>query len=228
MSSSLAIVFDLDDTLYPERQFVFSAYRAVADAFAGRLGGSFDLFERMSELFDTPDRGRVFDVLLAEAGVAQDDRETMAAEMVAAYRAHQPDIRLHPDADAALTRFHGRCPLGLISDGPLEMQRNKVDALGLNGRLDEIILTDQWGRRFWKPHRRAFEEMSRHLDLPADRCVYVADNQAKDFVAPTALGWHTVLVRRPGGIYADRSPAQGSRVDTIIATLDALTPTTIG
>ena len=31
-----AIVFDLDDTLYPERRFVESAYRAVATWIAGR------------------------------------------------------------------------------------------------------------------------------------------------------------------------------------------------
>jgi putative hydrolase of the HAD superfamily len=31
--------------------------------------------------------------------------------------------------------------------------------------------------------------------------VYVADNPAKDFVAPRALGWATVRVRRAGSLH---------------------------
>lgn len=222
MHSIRAIVFDLDDTLYPEREFVFSGYRVVADAFAGRLGAPFDLVRRMTELFDTPDRGRVFNVILAEAGVAQAQVDALVPEMIATYRSHKPGIHLHPDADAALTRLGGRYRLGLISDGPLEMQNNKIDALDLRDRLDEVILTDRWGRQFWKPHPRAFEEMSRRLGLAAAECLYVADNPAKDFIAPGGLGWSTAFVRRPDGIYADQEPAEGSRIDLIVESLDAL------
>ena len=222
MHSIRAIVFDLDDTLYPEREFVFSGYRAVADAFAGRLGAPFDLVQRMTELFDTPDRGRVFNVILAEAGVARAQVDALVSEMIATYRDHKPGIHLHPDADVALTRLGGRYRLSLISDGPLEMQNNKIDALDLPRRLDEVILTDRWGRQFWKPHPRAFEEMSRRLGLPAAECLYVADNPAKDFIAPGALGWSTALIRRPDGIYADREPAEGSRIDVTVESLDAL------
>ena len=68
MPSTRAIVFDLDDTLYPEQAFVFSGYEAVARVFARRLGMSADsLVRRMRDLFGTPDRGRVFDVIVAEA-----------------------------------------------------------------------------------------------------------------------------------------------------------------
>ncbi|HUU83756.1 MAG TPA: HAD family hydrolase [Phycisphaerae bacterium] len=217
-----AIVFDLDDTLYPERDFVFSAYRAVADAFARPLHVPFDLLQRMQELFDTPDRGRVFNVILAQAGVTGPRADALLADMIATYRTHEPRIRLHPDADHALTRFRAGHRLGLISDGPLEMQKNKVGALGLPDRLDEIILTDQWGREFWKPHPRAFEEMSQRLGLPPDQCAYVADNPAKDFVAPASLGWRTVCIRRPGGIYADQKPARGTRIDQVIESLNVL------
>ena len=38
MRKAEAIVFDLDDTLYPEREYVFSAYRAVAKWIERHLG----------------------------------------------------------------------------------------------------------------------------------------------------------------------------------------------
>ena len=220
MAASRAIVFDLDDTLYPERQFAFSGYRAVAGAFADRLRASFDLVAYMRELFDSPDRGRVFNVVVDRAGA--DNAESLVAEMIATFRSHKPQISLHSDADAALTRLRDRCRLGLISDGPLEMQGNKVDALDLRPRLDEIILTDTWGREFWKPHPRAFEEMSQRLDVAPQACTYVADNPAKDFVAPNALGWRTVFVKRPDGVYVDRPPAFGGVPQAVVETLDAL------
>lgn len=213
-------MFDLDDTLYPERSFTFSGYRAVAAAFADRIGASFDLCSRMGELFDTPARGRVFDVVLAEAGVT--DAAALVPEMIDAFRRHQPDIRLHPDADAALTRLRAGHRLGVISDGPLEMQSNKVGALGIGPRVDEVILTDRWGREFWKPHPRAFEQMATKLAVPPEQCVYVADNPAKDFVAPNALGWRTVFVKRPDGIYADRQAPPGGEAGAVIESLEAL------
>lgn len=218
-----AIVFDLDDTLYPEREFALSGYEAVAGVFADRLGVSTaHLAARMGELFDTPLRRRVFNTILAEAGVVQADVDALVAEMIAVYRGHAPRIHLHPDADSALSRLRDRCCLGLISDGPLDTQRNKVRALGLTGRLEEIILTDEWGEEFWKPHPRPFEEMSRRLGLPPQACIYVADNPAKDFIAPNALGWGTVLIKRSGGIYADRQAPRGGVPQAAISTLEAL------
>ncbi|MHC4063526.1 MAG: HAD family hydrolase [Planctomycetota bacterium] len=223
MTATQAIIFDLDDTLYPEREFAFSGYQAVAGAFAGRLGESAsNLVTRMRELFDTPDRRRVFDVILAEASMTEADAIALLAEMIATYRGHHPTISLHADADAALLRLRGRYRLGLISDGPLQMQRNKIAALGLQGRFGEVILTDRWGREFWKPHQRAFQEISRRLAVPADHCLYVADNPTKDFVAANSLGWRSVFVKRPDGIYADRPAPEGGAAQAVIGTLDAL------
>ncbi|HUU96557.1 MAG TPA: HAD family hydrolase, partial [Phycisphaerae bacterium] len=124
-----ALIFDLDDTLYPERAFAFSGFSAVAKAFADLLSGADQATARMRQLFDTEHRPRVFNTLLAEIGV-EPDRQLITA-MVQAYRTHRPTIALHADADAALTRLRGRCKLGLITDGPIIMQQHKIETLGL-------------------------------------------------------------------------------------------------
>jgi putative hydrolase of the HAD superfamily len=210
----LAIVFDLDDTLYPERQYAHSGYQAVAAAFADRLKASFDLPERMKQLFDTPDRSRVFNVILEELGVS--DPDSLVREMIEVFRNHKPQIELHADADAALSRLRSDHKLGIISDGFSVAQHAKIDALGLRARVDEIIVTDDWGREFWKPHPRAFEEMSKRLDVPHASCVYIADNPAQDFVAPNALGWQTLFVNRPDGVHTHNpSPPDGQPQRTI-------------
>lgn len=217
MTSIQAIIFDVDDTLYPERDYVFSGYRAVGAAFADRLDVNADeLAARMRALFDTPDRRRVFNAIVADAGVAPADADALVQEMVATYRGHMPEIALDPEARELLLDLHDRVALGAISDGYLDVQQRKVDALELAELLDEIVLTDTWGREFWKPHARAFEEIAARLCVAHDRCVYVGDNLAKDFVAPNQLGWQTVLLNRPDRVHgANEAPDNGAPQHTI-------------
>jgi len=214
-----AIVFDLDDTLYPERDYAFSGFTAVAAAFEDRLGPARDVAARLRSLFDTADRGHIFNALLAERGL--DESADLISAMVTTYRTHTPTIHLHADADVFLrnTPHH---KLGLITDGYAASQHRKIASLGLAPLVDHAIVTDDWGRAYWKPHPRAFKTMAEQLNVPADRCVYVADNQAKDFVAPNALGWHTVWIKRPDGIHTANPPAPGGKPDRIITSVDDL------
>ena len=220
MSEPRAIVFDLDDTLYPERAYAYSGFDAVASAFETGLGPAGQSADRMRQLFDTPDRPRVFNTILRERGVELTDE--LIERMVAAFRSHKPNITLHADAESALRRLKGRCKLGLLTDGFAVAQRAKIDALGLRNRFEAVIVTDDWGREFWKPHRRPFEEISRLLAVPAERCTYVADNPAKDFIAPNALGWTTIHIKRPDGVHAHNPAAEGGQPHRTIAVLDDL------
>lgn len=215
-----AVIFDLDDTLYPERSFAFSGFAAVAEAFQQILGGAGQAADRMRELFDTGHRGRVFNQILAQAGAAEDP--DLIRRMVATYHAHRPTITLFPDADRALARLRPARKLGLLTDGPAVMQRAKIEALELAPRLDAIVLTDELGAGAGKPDPRGFELLASRLGANHDACVYVADNPAKDFVAPNALGWETIRVVRPDGIYRDATVAQAGSPRHVIDTLDEL------
>ncbi len=220
IESDHAIVFDLDDTLYAERDYAFSGFAAVAAAFEARLGPAREVAARLRSLFDTADRGHIFNALLAERGL--NESADLISKMITTYRTHTPAIHLHTDADAFLQNHRAGHKLGLITDGYAESQNRKIVALGLERRVDHTIVTDDWGRAYWKPHPRAFKTMAEQLDVPADRCVYIADNQAKDFVAPNVLGWHTVLIQRPDGIHTANPPAPGGKPDRIITTLNDL------
>ena len=215
-----AIIFDLDDTLYLERAYAFSGFRAAAAAFVDVFGDPERATRTMCQLFDTEHRPRVFDEMCRRTGLSGDER--LIARMIETYRNHKPAIELCADADAALKRLRGRCKLGVISDGFLAAQSAKIDALGLRGRVDEIILTDDLGREFWKPHPRAFELMTERLNVAPEQCVYVADNPAKDFIAPRALGWRAIRIVRPEGVYRDRPAAENGAPHHVITTLDDL------
>ena len=137
--------------------------------------------------------------------------------LVEVYRSHAPTIEMLADARAWLDGLAPHVALAVVTDGPLASQQAKAEALLLGRWADLIVFTETLGPGRGKPHPAAFEQLEREVGLQGDRCAYVADNPAKDFVAPHRLGWRTVRVRRPGGLHAD--VPSGDDVDAEIASL---------
>jgi putative hydrolase of the HAD superfamily len=209
MSAALRLIFDLDDTLYPERAYALGGFRA-AGAWAKAELGVDGLSERLTQLLDQGHLGRSFQMALAD--LAPDHTDDHVKALLKAYGEHTPDLALFDDAAAVLDVF-SNTTLGLITDGHAKTQARKVAALGIAPRFDEIIYTGALGpdRAFHKPHPRAFELMEQALRRsPDDRFVYVGDNPLKDFVAPNAMGWRTVLVDRPASRATRIHPLQNA------------------
>ena len=206
------LVFDLDDTLYLEREYVRSGFEAVGHWAARHLGIS-DFSERAWRLFEGGRRHVVFDVLLRESG--WNPSPTLIAQMVDVYRTHSPRISALPDAIDCLSSFHGTGILALISDGPPTSQQLKLRALKLERFFEIVVFTGVWDQTFAKPHARSFQLVQSRLAPWDRRFIYVADNPRKDFIAPAALGWKTVRVRRPGGLHAqvDAQPGAGADIE---------------
>lgn len=191
------VVFDLDDTLYPEREFAISGFRATEAWAHGQIGVSMGLAQEMTRLLDEGHLGPLFAMAL-KTHYPQHTPEQLA-DLVRIWRDHPPDIQLFDDAAWALDHYAARGPLGLITDGTHGMQRRKVEALGIAPRFAEMVFTGALGGRdFHKPHPLSYEKIEAALGAGEDRFVYVGDNPAKDFVVPNARGWVSVMVHRPG------------------------------
>jgi putative hydrolase of the HAD superfamily len=193
------IAFDLDDTLFLERDYVRSGFAAVGEWVSAQFGLT-SFAERAWNLFQEGFRGNIFDLALQE--VSLPTPSGTIDKMVRVYRSHVPEICLAQDAVCCLDVLRGRVRLALISDGPVESQRNKVRALALDTLFDQIILTAELGTEFAKPHPRSFRLVETLSNASGVRCLCVADNPAKDFSAPLQLGWRTVRIRRPDGLHA--------------------------
>ena len=211
------IVFDVDDTLYLERDYVRSGFAAVGAEARSRWGVD-DFAERAWLLFESGARGDIFDRVLVESGISPSPEAITA--LVARYREHPPAIRLLDDARACLERLHGRLALACLTDGPLSCQRAKVVALGLERWLSPVILTAELGTGLGKPHPEGFRRIEAVTGESGATCAYVADNPLKDFAGPRLLGWRTVRIRRPGGLHAELASADD--VDEEIESLGEL------
>ena len=194
-----AIIFDLDDTLYPERSYTMSGFRAVGDWSESHVGvPAHECFSELCAIFEQGHRRDTFDRWLASRSLEPDGR---VEHMMAVFRSHDPDIALDDSVAALLRRLRDRHSLALVTDGYLEVQRKKVSALGIEPYFDVIVFSDELGRDAWKPSRRPFEAALERLGVQAIEAVYVADNPAKDFFGARGAGLATVRVRHDDGVY---------------------------
>lgn len=183
------VIFDLDDTLYSEKEYVRSGYKAVSDY----LGGGYE--DKLWRFFES---GKpAIDELLKELG-----RESEKAKALETYRLHKPSIHLYPGVKEMIEKLKNKgIKVGIITDGRPEGQRNKLKALGL--RVDDVIITDELGGvQFRKPCDIAFRIVVTRWRMNPEDILYVGDNPAKDFQAPKQLGMKTVYFNNNDGLYS--------------------------
>lgn len=212
------LVFDLDDTLYLEKHFALSGFRTLAQQFGERIGG--DRFAaECTDLLANGSRGNIFDLALSRCQI--DVAPELIEELIACYRSHAPEIEFCADAARFFDRVEGM-PTGLITDGPKETQWAKIRALGLDRTIDHIVVTGEWGREFFKPHKRAFERIESLTTARRSNIVYIADNAAKDFITPRQRGWQTVQILRSERIHAGTANTSDHEADHTISSFDEL------
>lgn len=198
------VIFDLDDTLYSEKEYVRSGFKAVADYLGGDYAG------RLWEMFE---EGKpAITCLLSELGL--EERE---AEALRVYRYHSPDIHLYPDVEETFAQLRSSgIKIGILTDGRPEGQRAKIKALGLEKMVDDILVTDELGGvQFRKPCDIAYRIIQRRWRIPFEEITYVGDNPAKDFHAPRQLGMKSVALHNSDGLYACKELPKTLRVNTI-------------
>ena len=208
------VVFDLDDTLFPERQYVRSGYRAVAGHLLQTTGRVEHFESWLWNRFLSGQAEGAFDALSRHFGL--DLSCEQISRLVEVYRNHLPQIRPYPGAAAMLAQLRPLYHMALLSDGFLPAQQLKLDATGLAHFFDQILFTEQLGRQFWKPSTVGFQKLADAYSLPPHACAYVADNPTKDFLGPNSLGWLSVQYRRPGQVYADRPAPEGGSPQIVV------------
>ena len=199
-----AIVFDLDDTLYPERQYALSGFSAVADWAESTLGIPRERgYAELVAYFEDGVRGDTFNRWLEAHGI---EPELWLPEMVKCYRDHSPSLEPYPETHSVLRSLRGHYRLGLITQGHGPGQQRKLEALGLEGAFEAVVILGQEHRQDWKPSQVPFERLLSELDLAGSQAAYIGDNVLKDFVGARRLGMLTIWVRRPEGEHVNDVP----------------------
>ncbi len=185
----MVIVFDLDDTLYDEIDFVKSGFKEVSNFL-----GNEKLYDFMWESFFKHGSGKIFDMVIDNFGL----KDVTINKLVEVYKFHYPNIKLPRESVTLLDLLKNQY-ISLITDGHYITQKNKFEALKLGDFIKNPIFTDCYNTT--KFYSKPFEMVEQRF--PSDKYLYIGDNPLKDFSHPKQLGWSTIRFRNCVGIYKD-------------------------
>lgn len=180
VDSQTVIVFDLDDTLYNELDFLKSAYQSIALFLEPSDWKS--LYSKMFSLYRC--KVNVFEFLA-------DAYRIEIKILLDMYRNHHPNIHLFEGVIELFDSIKSRDgKIGIITDGRSKTQRAKLKSLGITQYLDCIIISEEIGSE--KPSIANFKAIENSVG--GKNFYYIADNIKKDFIAPNALGWKSIAL----------------------------------
>ena len=214
MTRCRAVLFDMDDTLYPERRFALSGFRAVAHEVERRVDvPAREVFAELRRALSDGARAAAFQRVCGRFALDP----TIVPDLVRVLRTHPARLRLPREAERLLVRLRSRFRLAIVTNGPVEMQRNKVEALGLRRLVDEVIYAVEHGG-VGKPDAAPFLAALDRLDVEVDRAVHVGDDPERDVAGGRAVGLKTVRVR---WLTRDRfQPTPEDEADEVVDRLD--------
>jgi putative hydrolase of the HAD superfamily len=177
LPTSKTFVFDLDDTLYSERDFEKSGIEYVYNYF-GINHISLDLILN--------NRKNWIDQIIDGT-----DNQFTKQMVLDIYRNHFPSIQLYNDSKIFLEKLLSQGnEMSLITDGRSITQRNKLRALGIESFFKTIVISEEVNSE--KPSENNFKMVmnNRHNE----NYIYIADNPNKDFITPNKLGWTSICL----------------------------------
>lgn len=185
------IMFDMDDTLYNEKDYVVSGFQEVAKYLNKKYTVDFyEAYSSLLESFIAKGRGRNFDDIIEKKSLSP----KIISDLVKIYREHRPNICLREDVVFFLRKLSEKHKLCLITDGWCEVQKKKVEALGLKEYFDLIIYSQKDGIEYAKPHSKFFLKAMKFFKVPKEKILMVGDDYSKDVVGAERIGIRAILI----------------------------------
>lgn len=197
-----SLIFDLDDTLYFQQDQFYAAVRQTnfqhTTTDIQQLYVNFQTASEAAYLLH--DRGEISLAEMRQQRIQQayassgiEINTAQGAEWQLAYERAQGKIELSP----VMVELFNQCQrhniqLGLITNGPSDHQRRKINALGLSRWFSpaQILVSGDIG--ISKPDERIFHHLVRQLPQKTQRYYYIGDNPQNDMLGALKVGWHGI------------------------------------
>ena len=202
-----ALFFDVDDTLYDQRQpFERAFYKHYPDRTDIDTDKLFVLSRIYSdEVFLPSQRGEIsmeemyiyrIHHALRDMGIAISDEKALAFQYD--YAGFQHHLIMSPVMKELFERLKKRDDLilGVITNGSADHQMEKIKGLGIDAYMDErnIIISGAMG--CMKPDREIFDLAAERAGLPLAECYFIGDSVTNDIEGAHKAGWKTVWFNR--------------------------------
>lgn len=215
-TSPKAILFDLDSTLC---QYTLTVAEVIERALS-RAGLAHDVLGPLDTLakdyndawWATEDEYRTHvDEIRRLAWVALlETREAGDSDLARRLAQHYSDIRresglrLFEDVRPFLEDLKARYRVGILTNGPSDMQWTKLRNLELLDAVDAIVVAGDLG--FFKPDPRPFRQLLEKLGAEAGDALFVGDSYEHDIIGARGVGIRTAWVTADGASTPDGAP----------------------
>lgn len=129
--------------------------------------------------------------------------------------------RAYDDVEPVLSLLEKRgvC-LAVITNGAADVQREKLRALGLEGRIETVIISGEVGVA--KPDVAIFQHALRGMGLEPGQVWHVGDNLDTDVAGAKAAGLHGVWLNRDASIRQAEDPSPDLEIRSLLDLVDVL------
>ncbi len=204
-----AIFFDLDETLLDtsgcrppavEASFRVAAQKYPQLSLEAWRKASEEVKAEMHDLWlNSPNSGAE---LLREGSyrilkkLGIDDKEFAMYVSQAYYRTWVSHLKLFPEVHEVLAALRGQFRLGIISNGPSDLQRYKLKLFDLEREFDPIVISGEVGVA--KPDPAIFRRALELAKVSPSEALYVGDSPTYDIAGAKSVGMQIVWVNRNG------------------------------
>lgn len=184
----------------PEYDYIISGYKVIANFLANKFNlREKEVYSQLIKLFEISSKN-VFNRLLEQYGIPYTKNEIL--ELVDIYRNHSPNVNPYEDVYDNLKIYREKgYMLGIITDGFKIAQKKKLSRLNLRDFIDFIVVTDEYGKDYWKPNPKPFEMIKEHFGVKYNEIMYIGDNPTKDFYIQETFPITTVRIYRENAIH---------------------------
>lgn len=219
-----AVLFDLDDTLC---DYAGARDARLRKAFGLALRGGFqtgekiDLNQMVAESIKMHPHGADhFEELFARYNIDDPRGARVAADWYRSNRFH--GLHLFPEVGEVVRAVREALaheetgatrPIGVVTNGPVEVQRAKLELLGVESLVDFAIISEEFGVA--KPDPMIFLEALRLAGVTSGEAVFVGDSPEFDMLGARAAGIPTVWVNRHGRSWGESGPPPVHQIRTI-------------
>jgi putative hydrolase of the HAD superfamily len=108
------------------------------------------------------------------------------------------NLKLFDDAIDVLEKLAARYPLGLITNGPADIQNQEINTTGIRKYLSNIFIEGEM--RIGKPHRTVFERAENAVNKSPEELVMIGNSYGHDIRPAIEYGWATIWTRRDSDV----------------------------
>ena len=181
IGSDCSIVFDLDDTIFYEKNYVMSGFNEI-DQYLRSQYGIKNAAQTLKKYFFEGAKDPI-------EKFCQELNLNIKQQLICLMRESIPSIKARPGIIQLLKKLKSKnYEIGIITNGRSLTQRKKIEALNIQYFIDILLISEEIG--FAKPELEIFKEYM--LQSRKKKFLFIGNNPVIDINPTKELKWKTI------------------------------------